>query len=51
MGTASSREEMFYEACGYGATPKVKKMLDEGINVNFVSLSVSACPSLENSNS
>ena len=41
MGTVGTKEEQFYESCGYGATPKVKQFIDEGINVNYVSLNVS----------
>jgi hypothetical protein len=42
MGQAASRQEAFWEACGFGHEDRVKKFLDDGdIDVNWVSYTVS----------
>ena len=42
MGQAASRQESFWEACGFGHKDRVKKFLEEGdIDVNWVSYTVS----------
>ena len=40
MGMAASKHEAFWEACGFGHTNKVKKMIEDGINVNWISYQV-----------
>lgn len=41
MGTAASRQTAFWEACGYGNTIQVKKLLAEGeIDVDWRSFVV-----------
>ncbi|BFZ11398.1 hypothetical protein BsWGS_14437 [Bradybaena similaris] len=37
MGQAGSKQEMFWEACGYGRAHLVQKFIEHGINVNWVS--------------
>ena len=42
MGVAASRQEAFWEACGFGHKERVKKFLESGdIDVNWVSYTVS----------
>jgi len=42
MGLASSRQEAFWEACGFGHVDRAEKFLQDGdINVNWVSYAVS----------
>lgn len=42
MGLAESRQEAFWEACGFGHVERAKVLLKEGdINVNWVSYTVS----------
>ena len=41
MGLAASKQEAFWEACGYGHTNRVRRFIDEGIDVNWVSYTVS----------
>lgn len=42
MGLAASRQEAFWEACGFGHVDRVKKFLEQGdIDVNWVSYVVS----------
>ena len=41
MGLAVTKQEAFWEACGFGHTKRVKKFLeDPNINVNWVSYTV-----------
>lgn len=41
MGQAASRQEAFWEACGFGHKDRVKKFLEEGdVDVNWVSYTV-----------
>lgn len=45
MGQAVSRQEKFWEACGYGRISEVKKFLKEGsVDVNWVSYTHDCCP-------
>lgn len=45
MGQAASRQEAFWEACGFGHKDRVKKFLEEGdIDVNWVSYTHDCCP-------
>lgn len=45
MGQAASRQEAFWEACGFGHTDRVRKFLEEGdIDVNWVSYTHDCCP-------
>ena len=41
MGLAASRQEAFWEACGFGDKLKVKRFIAEGVDVNWVSYTVS----------
>lgn len=42
MGLAASKQEAFWEACGFGHVEKVKKfLLQEDIDVNWKSYTVS----------
>lgn len=41
MGQAESRQEQFWEACGFGHVDKVKEFLKESVDVNWVSKTVS----------
>ena len=41
MGQANSRQEAFWDACGFGRTHLVKKFIEEGIDINWVSYTVS----------
>ena len=41
MGQAESRQEQFWEACGFGHVDKVKELIDEGVDVNWISKTVS----------
>lgn len=40
MGQAESKQEQFWEACGFGHTDKVKQLIEEGVDVNWVSKTV-----------
>ena len=40
MGLAVTKQEAFWEACGFGHTEKVRKLIAEGIDVNWVSYTV-----------
>lgn len=40
MGQANSRQEAFWDACGFGRTHLVKKFIEEGIDINWVSFTV-----------
>lgn len=42
MGLAASRQEAFWEACGFGDKLKVKRFIAEGVDVNWVSYTVSS---------
>lgn len=45
MGQAASRQEKFWEACGYGRISEVKKYIKEGsIDINWVSYTHDCCP-------
>ncbi|KAK3088450.1 hypothetical protein FSP39_019357 [Pinctada imbricata] len=45
MGVAASRQEAFWEACGFGHVERVKKFLEGGdIDVNWVSYTHDCCP-------
>ncbi|XP_060074912.1 serine/threonine-protein phosphatase 6 regulatory ankyrin repeat subunit A-like [Ylistrum balloti] len=45
MGQAASKQEAFWEACGFGHTDRVQKFLSEGdIDVNWVSYTHDCCP-------
>ncbi|XP_036368253.1 ankyrin-3 isoform X1 [Octopus sinensis] len=45
MGQAVSRQEKFWEACGYGRISEVRKFLEEGsVDVNWVSYTHDCCP-------
>nr|KAG5687361.1 hypothetical protein BaRGS_025367 [Batillaria attramentaria] len=35
MGQANSRQEAFWDACGFGRTHLVKKFIEEGIDINW----------------
>ena len=41
MGLAASKQEAFWEACGFGHKMRVRKFIDDGIDVNWVSYTVS----------
>jgi hypothetical protein len=41
MGQANSRQEAFWDACGFGRTHLVKKFIEEGVDINWVSFTVS----------
>ncbi len=38
---AVTKQEAFWEACGFGHTDKVRLFIEEGIDVNWVSYTVS----------
>jgi len=40
MGLAVTKQEEFWEACGFGNTERVRKLIAEGIDVNWVSYTV-----------
>jgi len=40
MGLAATKQEEFWEACGFGNTERVRKLIAEGIDVNWVSYTV-----------
>ena len=40
MGQAESRQEQFWEACGFGHTERVRLFIEEGIDVNWTSKTV-----------
>lgn len=42
MGQAGSKQEMFWEACGFGRAHLVQKFIEHGIDVNWVS-SIHGC--------
>ncbi len=43
MGLAASKQESFWEACGFGHVHRVRKFLSQGdIDVNWVSYTVSS---------
>ncbi|KAK3602016.1 hypothetical protein CHS0354_027019 [Potamilus streckersoni] len=45
MGLAASRQEAFWEACGFGHIEKVRKFLQDGdVDVNWVSYTHDSCP-------
>ncbi|XP_069105647.1 ankyrin repeat domain-containing protein 6-like [Argopecten irradians] len=45
MGQAASKQEAFWEACGFGHADKVQKFLSDGdIDVNWVSYTHDCCP-------
>ena len=41
MGLAASKQEAFWEACGFGNAEAVKMFLDDGMDVNWKSHVVS----------
>jgi hypothetical protein len=41
MGLAVTKQEAFWEACGFGNKERVRKLIEEGIDVNWVSYTVS----------
>jgi len=41
MGQAVTKQEAFWEACGFGNTERVRKFIQEGIDVNWISYTVS----------
>ncbi|CAH1774224.1 unnamed protein product [Owenia fusiformis] len=43
MGLANSKQEAFWEACGFGHKERVKKFLEEGVDVNWVSYTHDSC--------
>ena len=43
MGNAVTRQEAFWEACGFGDVARVRKFIEEGIDVNWVSCTVRHC--------
>jgi len=43
MGLAATKQEEFWEACGFGNTERVRKLIAEGIDVNWVSYTVCHC--------
>ena len=43
MGLAASKQEAFWEACGFGHKHRVRKFIDEGIDVNWVSYTHNSC--------
>lgn len=43
MGLAVSRQEAFWEACGFGDKIQVRKLIAEGIDVNWVSYTHNSC--------
>jgi len=43
MGLAVTKQEEFWEACGFGNTERVRKLIADGIDVNWVSYTV-CCP-------
>ncbi|XP_013400293.1 ankycorbin-like [Lingula anatina] len=44
MGQAASRQEAFWEACGFGRIQKVEEFIQQGIDVNWVSYTHNSCP-------
>jgi len=40
MGLAVTKQEAFWEACGFGNIERVRKLIAEGIDVNWVSYTV-----------
>ncbi|XP_050410829.2 ankyrin repeat domain-containing protein 6 [Patella vulgata] len=44
MGQAASRQEAFWEACGFGHVRRVERYIEEGIDVNWVSYTHDCCP-------
>ncbi|KAK6167385.1 hypothetical protein SNE40_021425 [Patella caerulea] len=44
MGQAASRQEAFWEACGFGHAKRVERYIEEGIDVNWVSYTHDCCP-------
>ncbi|XP_041362156.1 ankyrin repeat domain-containing protein 50-like [Gigantopelta aegis] len=44
MGQANSRQEAFWEACAYGRIHLVRKFIEEGIDVDYVSYTQDCCP-------
>lgn len=42
MGLAVTKQEALWEACGYGQIARVKSLIEEGIDVNWVSYTVSS---------
>lgn len=43
MGQANSRQEAFWDACGFGRIHLVKRFIEEGIDINWVSFTVRIC--------
>ena len=41
MGQAVTKQEAFWEACGFGNTERVRKFIQDGIDVNWISYTVS----------
>ena len=41
MGLAVTKQEAFWEACGFGNKERVRKFIAEGVDVNWVSYTVS----------
>jgi len=41
MGLATSKQEAFWEACGFGHVNRVRRFIEEGTDVNWVSYTVS----------
>jgi len=44
MGLAATKQEAFWEACGFGNKDKVRRFILDGINVNWVSYTHNSCP-------
>lgn len=44
MGQANSRQEAFWDACGFGRIHLVKRFIEEGIDINWVSFTHDCCP-------
>ena len=40
MGLAVTKQEEFWEACGFGNTERVRRLIADGIDVNWVSYTV-----------
>lgn len=41
MGLAATKQEAFWEACGFGHKERVRRFIAEGIDINWVSYTVS----------
>lgn len=43
MGLAATKQEAFWEACGFGNKEKVRRFIQEGIDINWVSYTHNSC--------